>query len=400
MTKVLLYQHGGSFNHGCEALATTISAEVKRVIPGAEVSLCSHHADEDLRYNIKTIDNIRQNTRWLRRGTWPYFYYQIDKRLFNSYALQNKIMIDKPCLEMAEESDICIAIGGDNYCYNKGKAYWPSERVIRKMHPAKKMMLWGCSINPEEIPGELIDHLKLFDKITARDRFTYDALIKAGYPQKDITLVADPAFLLEPDMTVSLASNMTPGKFVGINLSPMILNYAADRNKVVASIQTLVHHILDTTDLGVYFIAHVRLPYTDDLDVLRPLYEEFKSTGRVALTDDLDLNCRQLKGIISQSRFYIGARTHSVIAAYSTGVPAIALGYSVKARGIANDLLGSWEDTVLPVQTLEDEQGLVKAFDYLAQNEDRFKKALVENVPGYKEQARKSGEVLRQLYEQ
>ena len=44
--------------------------------------------------------------------------------------------------------------------------------------------------------------------------------------------------------------------------------------------------------------------------------------------------------IISKCRFFVVARTHATIAAYSTGVPTIVISYSVKSRGIARDLFG------------------------------------------------------------
>ena len=63
-----------------------------------------------------------------------------------------------------------------------------------------------------------------------------------------------------------------------------------------------------------------------------------------------DKNCMEIKGIISKCRFFIGARTHSTIAAYSTCVPTLAVGYSIKARGIARDIFGTEDNYVVPVQ--------------------------------------------------
>ena len=45
-------------------------------------------------------------------------------------------------------------------------------------------------------------------------------------------------------------------------------------------------------------------------------YEEFKDTGRVIILPD-HLKCHQYKGYIARMRFFIGARTHATIAAYS-----------------------------------------------------------------------------------
>ena len=389
----MLYQHAGSYNHGCEALATTVSAEIVRVSPESKVYLCSHDAAEDREFDLANIHEIVENKRWLRRWTLPWFFYQVDKRTVNCKWLQEKIEIDRPCVKLAEDTDVCVAIGGDNYCYNKGKLYWPTERVIKKM--GKKMMLWGCSVEPKDLPGELAEHLSLFDAITVRESISYEAMKEAGLADK-VHLVADPAFLLEP-ASVELPEGFKDGEIVGINLSPMILNYTENRDKVVESVYALIDHILSTTEMKVLLVPHVRLAVTDDMDTLRPIYEKYKGTGRVALLDDFALSCRQLKGYISKCRFFIGARTHSIIAAYSTCVPALALGYSVKAKGIARDLFGTEENLVLPVQTFDDPEATVRGFEYLVQHESEIKEKLVSIMPSYKENARKSAEVFAKL---
>lgn len=393
MKKVMLYQHAGSYNHGCEALATTVSAEIKRAVPDLRIYLCSHDSKEDREFPLPDIDEIIENKRWLRRWSLPWLFYQVDKRTFNCKALQEKIEIDKPCLKLAEQMDVCVAIGGDNYCYNKGKLYWPTERVIKKM--GKKMMLWGCSVEPNELPGELAEHLSLFDAITVRESISYEAFVKCGLGEK-AHLVADPAFLLEPE-TVELPEGFTEGQIVGINLSPMILNYTENRDKVVESVYALVDHILKSSEMNVLLVPHVRLPVTDDMDTLRPIYERYKDTGRVALLDDYSLSCRQLKGYISKCRFFIGARTHSIIAAYSTCVPALALGYSVKAKGIARDIFGTEENLVLPVQTFDYPEATVQGFEYLREHERELKEKLESVMPSYKENARKSAEIFESL---
>ena len=393
MKKVMLYQHAGSYNHGCEALATTVSAEIKRAVPDLRIYLCSHDSKEDREFPLPDIDEIIENKRWLRRWSLPWLFYQVDKRTFNCKALQEKIEIDKPCLKLAEQMGVCVAIGGDNYCYNKGKLYWPTERVIKKM--GKKMMLWGCSVEPNELPGELAEHLSLFDAITVRESISYEAFVKCGLGEK-AHLVADPAFLLEPE-TVELPEGFTEGQIVGINLSPMILNYTENRDKVVESVYALVDHILKSSEMNVLLVPHVRLPVTDDMDTLRPIYERYKDTGRVALLDDYSLSCRQLKGYISKCRFFIGARTHSIIAAYSTCVPALALGYSVKAKGIARDIFGTEENLVLPVQTFDYPEATVQGFEYLREHERELKEKLESVMPSYKENARKSAEIFESL---
>jgi polysaccharide pyruvyl transferase WcaK-like protein len=53
-----------------------------------------------------------------------------------------------------------------------------------------------------------------------------------------------------------------------------------------------------------------------------------------------NIGARQVKWVISKCRYFIGARTHATVAAFSTGVPTISIAYSKKARGINRDIFG------------------------------------------------------------
>ena len=54
------------------------------------------------------------------------------------------------------------------------------------------------------------------------------------------------------------------------------------------------------------------------------------------------------------------ARTHAVIAAYSSGVPTLALGYSVKAKGLAEDIFGVDTPYVLPIENIANETAVTR----------------------------------------
>ena len=95
--------------------------------------------------------------------------------------------------------------------------------------------------------------------------------------------------------------------------------------------------------------------FADNDDVInRKIFEKFRNTNRVKLI--AGGNCEELKGYISQCRFFIGARTHATIAAYSSCIPTLVMGYSVKSRGIAKDLFNDYAHFVVPVQDLESKE--------------------------------------------
>lgn len=395
MKNILVYQHQSSMNHGCEALVYTISEQIKKIYPASELTVASYYKEDDMRFEFPNVDAILQNTPWLRRFTLPWLVYQVDKRLFNHYGFQETLMYCKPCYEAAKNADICVAIGGDTYCYNKGKEHWPLERKIKKM--GKKMMLWGCSIEPEDIPGELAEHLSNFDVITVRDSISYEALVNGDIKSR-IVQCADPAFLLSTQ-ECELPEGWKAEKMVGFNFSPMVLDNVQEKEEARKAVYALIDYILDSSEDKVVLIPHVRLSFSDDMDELRPINERYKETGRVLLVDDAMLNARQLKYIISKCKIFVGARTHATIAAYSTGVPTLSIGYSIKARGIVRDLFGDEKGMTVSIKEISGTDKLIDAYANIYQRQREIKETLLAIMPEYQEKALISGKVFKDLLE-
>jgi polysaccharide pyruvyl transferase WcaK-like protein len=143
----------------------------------------------------------------------------------------------------------------------------------------------------------------------------------------------------------------------------MVLERAGDPELVKKSYRNFIRFILDGTDNNIAFVPHVVWSSSDDRRPLKDLYEDYKSTGRVVFIEDNPAEV--LKGYISKCSFFVGARTHSTIAAYSSGVPTLVIGYSVKSRGIATDIYGSYDNYVLPVQEMQDPQALIRSYEFI-----------------------------------
>ena len=143
-------------------------------------------------------------------------------------------------------------------------------------------------------------------------------------------------------------------------------------------------------------IPHVMWNYNDDRLTLQELYRGFEANERVLLFPDL--SCQKLKYIISQCKAFIGARTHATIAAYSSCVPTLVVGYSVKARGIARDLFGTEDKYVLPVQALENPQELIQAYDWMMEREGEIRDRLKAVMPAYCARAKAAGDEIRKIW--
>ena len=397
LKQFFLYQHGGSGNHGCEALVRTVTGILKQTTP-AQVTLCSNDVAQDKAYGLEKEVGLLQNEQILRRWSPKWFLYQLDKRITHSAALQEKCLVEQVVVDGAKKADVAIAIGGDNYCYNKGRQFWPTDRRLKK--DGNPVVLWGCSIEPKDLDEEFVRQLSYFDRMTVRESISYEAMKQAGIPEEKIRLIPDPAFTLEA-IEKPLPEGFAQDNTVGSNVSPMIIGCEEEKGAAMSNYENLMRHILDTTDFHIALIPHVVWSYNDDRQPLKLLYEKFKASGRVVLLEDAD--CRVLKGYIARLRLFIGARTHSTIAAYSTCVPTLVVGYSVKAEGIAKDLFekgfsaADRQHFVLPVQKLRQPDELTRAFDWLQENEVPIRQHLAQMMPAYREKAYEAGQVVMEL---
>lgn len=366
-----LFIHAGSENHGCEAIVRTTVQMLD-----TSVMLYSRNPEADMKYGIEKICTLKFDKHTLlRKGTWEWGLSALQTKITGKIDLSIKYQYQK-LIANINEKDICLSIGGDNYCYAGVDILAAINRNIKKK--GAKLVLWGCSVEPTVLKeSKVANDLKRFDLITARETISYSALKKVN---KNTVKVADPAFTLPANM-LPLPNNWVENNMVGINASPLILESGKTSDIVYASYYFLIQKILQNTDCGIALIPHVVCPGNDDRAILSQLYDEFKNTKRIVLIDDHD--CMALKGYIARCRFFIGARTHATIAAYSSCVPTLVLGYSVKSIGIARDLFGTDEKYVLPVQKLQDSSMLYQHFEWIFNHEKKIKEHLKEVMPNY-----------------
>lgn len=255
-----------------------------------------------------------------------------------------------------------------------------------------KTVLWGCSVEPDVVakPATARD-LASYDLIVTRESISYEAIRKV---QKNTVLAPDPAFFMEPQ-ACPLDERMKSGNVIGINISPMIISAEKSSGMTYENYKNLISYILENTDSYIALIPHVVWASNDDRTVLRQLYVDFDRAPRLILVEDH--TAPELKYIISHCRICIGARTHATIAAYSSCVPTLVVGYSVKARGIARDLFGTEESYVLPVQQLSDSDQLTHAFDWIVRHEDQIREHLKQVLPAYRAASRDAINAIKNL---
>ncbi len=382
MSKVILYSHGGSGNHGCEAIVRG----TYKLLHGNVDELYSYRKDEDIKYGLNKLLDVKEHIKEYPKYSLKRILASLKIKLFHNEEYAEKITYDA-LFDNVKKGDIALSIGGDNYCYDSFGEYELCNKYLKKK--GAKTVLWECSVEPSKITDRMKNDLLNYDLIVARETITYEALKKF---HQNVVLCPDPAFQLD-SRKVNLPKDFD--NIVGINISPMIISNEENKGITKKNYIQLIKYIINNTDMNVALIPHVVWKNNDDRQPITELYELFKDTQRVIKFDDY--SCEELKYIISKCRLFIGARTHSTIAAYSTCVPTLVIGYSVKAKGIATDLFGTYENYVISVQSLKCEDDLIKPFQWLFNHENQIRKHLSQYIIEYKNQSQKVNEILEVL---
>lgn len=373
MKKALLYVHGGSGNHGCEAIARTLSNLLGQ--ENIAHTVLTANIVEDRKNGLADIIDLLPIKQDFNRSSIGFVHAYLMSRMFGKHVYLD-MLSRKDQINELTGYDTAIAIGGDTYSYG----YSDSNTYMHNLFLKKglKTVLWGCSIDPQLLNDpRIVKDLKKFDNIIPRESITYDALKELGF--KQLMFFPDMAFGLGRkvgEQSVRIKENT-----IGINLSPLIMNYQKDKDLILRNFRKLMSFIVEKTDLNIALIPHVVWDASDDRKVLKKLYKEFHDNERVILIDDC--NCMELKDVIARCRLFICSRTHASIAAYSTGVPTIVLGYSVKARGIARDIWGTDENYVKPVLSLKNDMEMINSLSWMLEHEVEMKSHLERIMPSY-----------------
>ncbi len=343
ITDYLVYGHGGCYNHGVEAITGCTIELLRQIDPDCLITLSSHFPDQDKEFGLSPNRFAVRNPEG-----------------------KNNAEVYKEAMDSITENTIALHVGGDNYCYKNWQRYADIHYEVKRK--GGKSILWGCSIDKEAMDDEMLCALKTHDLILAREEITYRVLLEKGITQ--VEKVSDIAFSLKEKETV-----LPFDHYIAVNLSPLVCR----KNETAKiAVKQLLDELLHATDYNIVLVPHVVMPMDNDYEVLKELSEQY--TERMALVSD-KLSAAEYKYIIAHSDLCVASRTHATIAAYSSSVPVVAIGYSVKARGIAEDL--GQEKYVTGIESITGDK-LVQLTRACLQNREQIIGVLRERIPEYR----------------
>ena len=381
MKQVYLCGHTGSMNRGCEAIVRGTAQVLKEAGLQTEPTAFTFDKKYD---DLVGLGEAAQLVPYPPKGLPSKIMGKLLRDVFGN-AEWGCRQTYKKAARLIKEDAMTFNVGGDTYCYGTPYLSIALNKMMAKRHIPN--VFWGCSVEEDILHKKIMcEDIGRYSYVVARETLSYETIKKCRGTAENVFLACDPAFYL-PIKETQLPQPWKENNMVGINLSPMVMRDPENENEMTyQNVLYLIERILNDTDMGVCLIPHVyNIEHNlQDIVPLKKLYKRFCETGRVSIVDR-ELSCTQLKYIISKCRFFIGARTHSTIAAYSTGVPTVVLSYSVKSRGLARDLFEKEEGFAVSWKSLEEKDKLWNIFNQvLLAGEDSIRRRYKDFLPGYK----------------
>ncbi len=401
----ILAGNGPYENRGCEAILRGTIEILRNYFDDPQFLVVSNFKSK-AQFNDQRggeIDNniIHEKTiRYKKRfGPMHFLNYGL-KVLFPTLKPYLSYMRMLPYLR---RSIAVLSVGGDNYSLDYGKPDLWTDLDDLALAKKKAIIIWGASVGPfSQIPEYetlIIGHLKKVNAVFARESSTIEYLGSRGVTE-NVYRVADPAFLLKPTVP---ANNTFDGKIpkgaIGINMSPLMARYTSngDIRKWTELAANIVKTISDQLKRPLYLIPHVTVPDSNDYEFLKKVNAHAgRCQGKIELIRP-NLNAAETKWVISQMAVFAGARTHTTIAAISSGVPTLSFAYSLKAKGINNDVYGHDNYCLNPHQL--EPKTITERLEELIYESDEIKKQINAELPRINKLAMDAGKYLKDILE-
>lgn len=216
--------------------------------------------------------------------------------------------------------------------------------IARKYH--KPYCLLPQTIGPfknDRIRKKAIKSIEKARLCMARDKQSYDYMLENVPQQKNVAEYIDVAFFL-PYETISQDKNYI---HVGINISALLWHGGYTRNnqfglkcEYQSLVEQLINHFLNQPNVKVHLIPHVvgsERSIENDYAVSYDLWREYNNANLILAP--LALGPIEIKSYIAGMDFFMGARMHATIGAFSAGVPVVPMAYSRKFNGLFIDTL-------------------------------------------------------------
>lgn len=331
-------------NRGCVALTITIACMIDEIMKKAGLSYELYLSDsqyDDRKTHEILIDDRKIEFKDCR--------YPIGISLKNTIGTIIKNIVKGSDLNIFFKADYILDIGqGDSFSDIYGFTRFNS---IDRIHRIAHFLHIPYCILPQtigpfknyKVEHRAIKSISNASYCMARDKQSYDYVVGKIPSLKSVKEYIDVAFFL-PYHKIEQDTSFI---HVGINISALLWHGGYTRNnqfELKCNYKNLVTEIIDyflgIENVQVHLIPHVvgaERTIENDYGVSYDLWRQYNNS-KLKLAP-LALGPVEIKSYIAGMDFFVGARMHATIGAFSSRVPVVPMAYSRKFNGLFIDTL-------------------------------------------------------------
>lgn len=370
-------------NKGGPAILSSITSQLKEHFDSLEVILISTSPDTDRPWQDYYQVDLAHEVRTREVGKWLSLYRRSDLILDMHGVNFVGPMDAKTAIWTIIQPLILRALGVPLVFFTQ--SYGPFVNILTKVAAAMA--------------------LRFANLVFARETSSLELLSSIGLARK-VKLFPDIAWLLPVSQLDEVHCDPAikhfvsdPRPYVGVSLSTKILREELRRGlppRYEQQMTEFVSWLLDRQH-RVLLIPHTHnpnLPSDDDLGLALRVAEALPNNSRDYQVVRDDLPPADLKTLISGSCVFVGSRYHSLVAAFSTSVPTIAIGWTHKYKGLLR--LFDMEQYVSMADKLKIEE-LKQTFNHLMSKRHEYSRIIKDKVPIHEKNARQSVDLVASL---
>lgn len=401
-------------NRGVEALLASTTAELRRRSPDLSISILMTGGAQDLA-RLQALGVGIAGRFAPSRKSAPSRKPAPDRRLPARILRRLSRTVGQgsraaPVGVAMKEAAIVIASGGDIFSSHYGglaKHLQPLQQALRANVPVAFL---AHSIGPFDTPAEArlwSDVARRASLVTVREAVSLEYVVShLGLPERLVHLTADPAFLLalpDADRLAELHHAYRLGEaqpVVAVCPSQVIARLAdVDPERHIETWLALIRSIRDDIGARVLIISHVQgvASHSDDSLLAARLLDRLGPDAMISAA--AGYTASEFKGLISGCAMLITERMHPAIAGLSTGIPTVAVRYSIKADGIMRQVMGPelGEELLVPVEAFLDPAIAIRVSHATWQRRSEVGAVLESRIPDVRALAARNFDLIAEL---
>ena len=351
----ILAGNGPYDNRGCEAIVRGTTKILRAHFKDPRFVCLSHFQNEEqfqkqkaqeYDEDIEPLHSNRLSKNKIVKNFWKPSYLTYAYDHFRRPG-RVKYRVYEQMIPHLDDAAAVLSVGGDNYSLDYGvpRTFTDLDDIV--IEKGKPIVLWGASVGPFSTMPDyerfMSEHLRKTTGIFARESATIDYLNSIGV-KDNVHAVADPAFVMDAVKPEGIDDEFPiDEESIGLNFSPLMAKYVTDGDLEKWSLiaARIISRVAEAMDMPIYLIPHVTSPHSDDHAFMQEVVNRIDDSNNKITLIPPKYSAEETKWIISRMTVFAGARTHSTIAALSSGVPTLSFAYSIKAQGINQDIFGN-----------------------------------------------------------